>query len=96
MARRSRRELEWMLVGGASAALAAAAMNRATAAGWQSVTGRPPPDSVTRKPRNWGRVLAWTAATAGAAAMASLLAQEGAAFGWKKVTGKRPPRTKPA
>ncbi|CAN5258567.1 hypothetical protein BH23GEM2_BH23GEM2_16710 [soil metagenome] len=96
MPRRSRRELEWMLVGGASAALAAAAMNRATAAGWESVTGDPPPDSVSRKPRRWGRVVAWTAATAGAAAVASLLAQEGAALGWRKVTGTRPPRTKPA
>lgn len=84
-----------MAVAAASAALATAAMNRATAAGWEWATDTAPPHLAV-KPRRWGRVLTWTAATAAAAAVASLLAQEGAAYGWKKTTGKRPPRTKTA
>jgi len=83
----TRREIEWRVVAGATAALATIATRRVLtrlwhAAGWS-------PDEAEWG--TWGQALAWGIAVGAGMGAARVVAQRAAAVGFERITGEPPP-----
>jgi len=83
----SRREIEWRVVAGASAALATIATRRLLTQTWRAL-GWSPEEAEWG---TWGQALAWGIAVGAGMGAARVIAQRAAAAGFERVTGDAPP-----
>ena len=81
-----RREIEWRVVAGASAALATIATRHLLTTAWRSL-GWSPEEAEWG---NWGQALAWGIAVGAGMGAARVVAQRAAAAGFQRVTGETP------
>ena len=87
MAVPKRREIEWRVVAGASAALATIATRHLLTQLWRAV-GWSPDEAEWG---TWGQALAWGVAVGAGMGAARVVAQRAAAAGFERVTGEVPP-----
>jgi hypothetical protein len=82
-----REEIEWRVVEGATAALAAIATRRLLTRLWRTL-GWSPEDAEWG---TWGQALTWGIAVGAGMGVARVVAQRAAAAGFERVTGEPPP-----
>ena len=82
-----RREIEWRVVAGVSAALATIATRRVLTTAWRAL-GWSPDEAEWG---TWGQALAWGVAVGAGMGAARVVAQRAAAAGFERVTGETPP-----
>jgi hypothetical protein len=82
-----RREVEWRVVAGASAALATIATRRLLTTLWRSL-GWSPDEAEWG---SWREALTWGVAVGAGMGAARVVAQRAAAAGFERVTGETPP-----
>jgi hypothetical protein len=83
-------ERKWLAVSGGAAIAAAAATLFMMQKGWESATGRKPPDNPASPHVAWPEAVGWALVTGVTASLARLLAERGSASAWRRATGRYP------